>query len=214
MKIREIILDFTSLLDIFMLILFFFILFSHFEVEEAKETANQALDEAAAMSETLEGKLQEADDKIQQAEDKIQQAEDELALLDEINHGKAANLTALLELSQGTVIQSRLLMKDSGDSWTIQLKRLDDKTKNEIQLVELTEHDDLNQKLCMLLMNQNYQTDDRIPFLFLYDGTQIGSEAAYNTINTAFRQVRQTYPHFYCMQLDISDFGTLEENAT
>lgn len=200
MKIREIILDFTSLLDIFMLILFFFILFSHFEVEEARETANQALDEAAALSET--------------AEEKLQQAEDELALLEEVSHGKAVDMTALMEMSRGTVMQSRLMMDDSGDTWILDLKRLDDKTKKEISLGNLTEQDNLGQELGVILINQHYDTEDKIPFLFLYDGTQIGSEAACNAVNAAFREVRQTYPHFYCMQLDISDFGTLEEDAT
>ncbi len=42
MKVREIILDFTSLLDVVMIILFFFILFSSFDVETATEKANQA----------------------------------------------------------------------------------------------------------------------------------------------------------------------------
>ena len=206
MKIREIILDFTSLLDIFMLILFFFILFSHFEVEEAKETANQALEEAAAVSESLEGQFQ-------QAEEKLQQAEDELALLEEVSHGKAVDMTALMEISRGTMIQSRLTMNASGDSWELYLKRLDDKTKKEIPLASLTEQDNLSKELSVILINQHYDTEDKIPFLFLYDGTQIGSEAAYNAVNAAFREVRQTYPHFYCMQLDISDFGTLEEDA-
>ena len=183
-----------------MLILFFFILFSHFEVEEARETANQALDEAAALSET--------------AEEKLQQVEDELALLEEVSHGKAVDMTALMEMSRGTVMQSRLMMDDSGDTWILNLKRLDDKTKNEIQLGELTEQDDLSKELSVILINQHYDTEDKIPFLFLYDGTQIASEAACNAVNAAFREVRQTYPHFYCMQLDISDFGTLEEDAT
>ena len=205
MKIREIILDFTSLLDIFMLILFFFILFSHFEVEEAKETANQVLEEAAAVSESLEGQFQ-------QAEEKLQQVEDELALLEEVSHGKAVDMTALMEISRGTMIQSRLNMNASGDSWELSLKRLDDKTKKEISLASLTEQDNLSKELSVILINQHYDTEDKIPFLFLYDGTQIGSEAACNAVNAAFREVRQTYPHFYCMQLDISDFGTLEEN--
>ena len=44
MNKREIILDFTSLLDVIMIILFFFILFSHLETEDAKtalQTAEQ-----------------------------------------------------------------------------------------------------------------------------------------------------------------------------
>ena len=42
MKAREIILDFTSLLDVMMIILFFFIFFSKIDVDSATERANQA----------------------------------------------------------------------------------------------------------------------------------------------------------------------------
>ncbi|MBR1528631.1 MAG: hypothetical protein IJ642_04945 [Oscillospiraceae bacterium] len=193
MKIREIILDFTSLLDIFMLILFFFILFSHFEVEEAKETANQALNEAAALSET--------------AESIREQAEEELALLDEVNHGKAADLTALMELSRGTLMQSRLVMDESGEIWTLELKRMDDTTKQDISLGMIDDTQNISQEIILILQKQEYTNEDKIPFVFLYDGTEIGSETACNLISEAFREIRRTYPHFYCIQIDISDFG-------
>ena len=193
MKIREIILDFTSLLDIFMLILFFFILFSHFEVEEAKETASQAMNEAAAISET--------------AESIREQAEEELALLDEINHGKAVDLTALLEISRGTLMQSRLMMDASGDFWTLELKRMDDSTKQDIELGMIENTENLSQEIILILQKQAYIQEDKIPFLFLYDGTEIGSETACNFVSEAFREVRRTYPHFYCIEIDVSDFG-------
>ena len=193
MKIREIILDFTSLLDIFMLILFFFILFSHFEVEEAKETASQAMNEAAAISET--------------AESIREQAEEELALLDEINHGKAVDLTALLEISRGTLMQSRLMMDASGDFWTLELKRMDDSTKQDIELGMIENTENLSQEIILILQKQAYIQEDKIPFLFLYDGTEIGSETACSLVSEAFREVRQTYPHFYCIEIDVSDFG-------
>ena len=55
MKVREIILDFTSLLDVIMIILFFFILFSTFEIETATNEANQTKIE-------YEAKLEEAEE--------------------------------------------------------------------------------------------------------------------------------------------------------
>ena len=48
MNKREIILDFTSLLDVIMIILFFFILFSHLETEDAKLALEAAQQNAAA----------------------------------------------------------------------------------------------------------------------------------------------------------------------
>ena len=42
MKVREIILDFTSLLDVVMIILFFFVLYSSIDTENATEKAKAA----------------------------------------------------------------------------------------------------------------------------------------------------------------------------
>ena len=195
MKLREIILDFTSLLDVFMLILFFFILFSHFEVEEAKNTADQAMQDAAALSES--------------AEAMIEQAEEELSVLEEVSHGKAVDLTALMELSRGTLIQSKLIMEASGDFWTLEFRRKEEVSgqENQIAVLEQDAHQEISQKIIIILQKQGYEQEDKIPFLFFYDGTEIGSETAFNTIHEAFREVRRTYPHFYCIELDISDFG-------
>ena len=71
---KEAVLDFTSLLDIVLIILFFFILFSYMETGEAREKAEAAVSEAAAISETADRREAEAEYKIKEAENAKQQA--------------------------------------------------------------------------------------------------------------------------------------------
>ena len=200
MKLREIILDFTSLLDVFMLILFFFILFSHFEVEEAKSTVEQVQAEAQQMMSNAEAVLETA-------ESMLQQAEDELTLLYDVNHGKAVDMKALMQISRGTVMQSKLTMHEDGEAWTLEFRRKDEESKQEVQLAVLDNPETISQEIIGILQNQSFQPEDKIPFIFIYDGTEPGSETAFSIISTAFREVKITYPHFYDLELDISDFG-------
>lgn len=196
MKLREIILDFTSLLDVFMLILFFFILFSHFEVEEAQNSANQA-------QQAAEQAILDAEKSIESMQEQV---DEELALLEEANHLKAVNVQALMQFSQGTVIQSKLSMDESGESWTLEFRRKEDKTNEELQIAALHDTEINSPEIIRILENQNFQPEDKIPLIFIYDGTEAGSETAFNLISTAFQEVKTTYTHFYCLEVDISDF--------
>ena len=58
-KKKDLILDFTSLLDVVMLLLFFFILFSRFDVSRARTAADDAKAEAAAQIALAEAEARE-----------------------------------------------------------------------------------------------------------------------------------------------------------
>ena len=58
-KKKDLILDFTSLLDVVMLLLFFFILFSRFDVKNAQTAADDAKAEAAAQIALAEAEARE-----------------------------------------------------------------------------------------------------------------------------------------------------------
>ena len=53
-KTKDIIIDFTSLLDVTMIILFFFILFSFKETEQVKSQSNEAVERAETMMQEAE----------------------------------------------------------------------------------------------------------------------------------------------------------------
>ena len=68
---RQVILDFTSLLDVIMLILFFFVIFAQLDSDRAIESAENA--QAAA-----EERMAEADRMISEAESAYRQAEQKM----------------------------------------------------------------------------------------------------------------------------------------
>lgn len=199
MKFREIFLDFTSLLDVFMLILFYFILFSHFEVEEAKNSANEAKEQAQQTMLAAEA-LQET------AESMFSQAEEELSLVENVQSGNADNVKALLQISRGTAIQSKLTMNADGSAWTLELLRKQENSDEMLSLAVLNPQQCSGQEIMQILENQNYTTDSKIPFLLIYNGTETGSSQAFSAVIQAFEEVRRIYPHFYYMEIDISDF--------
>ena len=59
-KTKDIIIDFTSLLDVTMIILFFFILFSFKETEQVKSQSNEAVERAETMMQEAEKQQKEA----------------------------------------------------------------------------------------------------------------------------------------------------------
>ena len=102
MKIREIILDFTSLLDVIMIILFFFILNyrqeMHTRMEQAEQTAAQAV--AAA------------DAQMEEAQALNLEAEAALAAME--SSAQAANTRALLEFSKSENVNICLVPEAEG----------------------------------------------------------------------------------------------------
>ena len=75
MKLREIILDFTSLLDVVMIILFFFVLYTSFDVEDISEKAKAAETSYNEMIEENEKEQQEWREKASQEWERILSAE-------------------------------------------------------------------------------------------------------------------------------------------
>ena len=59
-KTKDIIIDFTFLLDVTMIILFFFILFSFKETEQVKSQSNEAVERAETMMQEAEKQQKEA----------------------------------------------------------------------------------------------------------------------------------------------------------
>ncbi|MDE6710747.1 MAG: hypothetical protein K2J76_09700, partial [Oscillospiraceae bacterium] len=98
---RKISLDFTSLLDITMIILFFFLINFKFSVDDIKAEANGQMEAAAAQSERLEADKQKLEE---EKEEWRKQADAELEKIREADEKAADNAAALLNFKNGAVI--------------------------------------------------------------------------------------------------------------
>lgn len=196
-KRREIILDFTSLLDVILIILFFFILFSHIETMDAKEAAQKAQEAAQAVAEEAETARLEAEAAREDAYDLLDRASD-------IEKGAAANIAGIDEFVRGQNLRFSLRMAKR--SWTLEIYAQD------VLLAEIEqdETDRMTDALSELLTAKGYAKDDALLCIFMYDGAQGGTAAAYREIQALFREMRQTYPYFYVTELDSSVYESGE----
>ena len=118
MKVREVILDFTSLLDVMMIILFFFILFSKIDVDTATENANKA---EASYNSMLEETEKEKLENQQEQEEWREKASQEWERLEQADENAAKNQEALSAYNEGRGISFNLHDVEKGDIWTLSI---------------------------------------------------------------------------------------------
>lgn len=185
---REIILDFTSLLDVVMVILFFFILFSHFETIEARKELEDA---KQAVAEEYSGKMEEADNRLAEAE----------RLLGEIGQAdvrKAENIDAISAFGKGENLKIRLKMTD--ESWKIVAY----KGEELLAVIENDEPDKMKKQLSRALAQARITIEDTILCDFIYNPEEAGTAAAYKQVNKLLALVKNEYLHFYYSEIDMS----------
>ena len=189
MRRREIFLDFTSLLDVVLIILFFFILFSHMEIVENKAFVEAQMEEAEAITER-------ANDKMQEAEAMVEQLEEELDRLRQSSSRRAENAEAMMEYDRGHNI--KMLLKQNEGAWCL----------NIVQKEELVEsiptNSDVAQGILLVLNDLGYEPADTIICEFIFDGSLGGTNAAHGATSDAIATVRKTYTNLYCSETDTS----------
>lgn len=124
MNKRQIILDFTSLLDVIMIILFFFILFARIETDNAKAVLDgdkAALEEQQAQLTEQQSQIELQQIQLQEDKEKyevlIQEEEDYLNELNSSESAAAMNVAGIHEFSQGTNLKINLNMNN--DNWRL-----------------------------------------------------------------------------------------------
>ncbi len=188
MKMREIILDFTSLLDVILIILFWFIIQYRTQMQEQVREA-QALSAAART---------EAQEREEAAQQQLSHADTVIAAYDDSRHG--ANSQALVQFGEGEHISLRLHMEKEG--W-----RLDVGCGDSI-LGSITDRNaqKIGQQVFALLEEAGFAEDATILCVFIFDSSQPGTRQAYAAVSEALRQIRLRDRYFYCTEEDLADF--------
>jgi 3-dehydroquinate dehydratase len=190
MKIREIILDFTSLLDVMLIILFFFVLYSSIDVENASEKAKAAEASYTEMQAENEKEQQEWREKAEQEWERILAADS----------NAAANQEALSAYNDGYGLAFNLHEVESGDVWTLSILS-GNKKLGEIKSDEKKE---LKNKLKECIKKAGYKTEDIIIATFTFDGSSYGTAKAVPFIENAVIEVQREYKGLYFTSINIS----------
>ena len=202
MNKREIILDFTSLLDVIMIILFFFIIFSHLETEDAKIALQAAQQNAIEREEKAEQKLEAADKLFEEAEQKEQQAAEKLNEAELAGERQGENVEGITEFSRNLNIRVKLKMISGSSKWSLLV------FKGEQQIVEIPNRDvsSMSQSFLNALSDIGCDKDDTLLCVYVYNAAQAGTASADRDIQKVFDEVKGQYQHFFYSELDTSLF--------
>ncbi len=190
MKLREIILDFTSLLDVIMIILFFFILFSTLEVENVTQSA-----EEARISYETQMEMQAEEQAVWR-----QQAEEEWERILQIDRNAAKNQQALVAYDQGRMLAFNLQDVESRNVWTLNILCGEDKLGS----VTAEDSEELVEKMAELLTKAGLQTEDVIISTLTYDGNSFGTAGAVPVIEDAIGEMQEMYSNLYFTTINVS----------
>ena len=190
MKVREIVLDFTSLLDVIMIILFWFILNYQTETTKIRE-------QAAAAEESARQAQITADAREEAAQERLQTAEDALEAMDTINERQASILKAMLEYRQGRSLNLTLVAKP-------QYWYLDVSIGDEEALGRIYSDDEkrLGLELNQMLSDAGFADDATIFCVLSFDSTEPGSRDAYSAVSRELRQIQLGNNQFSYTEID------------
>ncbi len=207
MKKREIFLDFTSLLDIIMILLFFFIMFSSMETDAAQEKARYAESNAIAISE-------EANKKINEAEQLKKEAEEALHSLKEENSNSASHLEGLNEFNKSENLNFVLDISEGNDNYNILLYKGGDELDCISDIIpNKRQNRDLNYmkskekqigELIITSLEENGFSDERTLICnFIYNSNINGTNSVYKIIYNSFdNYIKRKYNNLYVSYID------------
>lgn len=186
MKIREIILDFTSLLDVIMIILFFFVLYSTIDTDKI---TNQAK-EAEQNYNNLIVKQQEIND----------EAEKELERIKSADENAVANQKALNAFEKGEYYTISLDVLNNSDDWNLKIS-FSNKIIGEINSKDTN---DLKSSIKEILKTNGVDknSDDKYLCIFTFNGEQFGTAKAFSTVSYSLEEVQREYPNLYISNLN------------
>ena len=202
MKRNRISLDFTSLLDITMIILFWFMIKYRASAEEVQAKAQEQIDNIQSVSAQLEADRADFEAEKQEWS---QKADAEMKRIENADKSAAVNQKALEALNDNILLDIKLSTEKSGNKWKKTISVYNG--KNHIGDIEFekTSDTDITGEISSMLEAAGLQHDSTIIGIFIYDGDQYATALTVNDIIRSIRKVSEEYPQFYCASINISE---------
>lgn len=192
MKKRDVILDFTSLLDVTLIVIFFFVLFSHLDSQENKARTDEKVQE-------LKIAIREAEDREMEAEVLVKELENEITIVEEYNERWASNAQEMLEFNRSENV--KMILDMDAQSWSVRI------VKGNSVISTVSESDDIGVDLKKALLDAGYDGAQTIFCDLIFDGSLPGTASAYHKIKKGIDGVTKEYRYFYLSETDLSIGG-------
>ncbi|MDO5558947.1 MAG: biopolymer transporter ExbD [Oscillospiraceae bacterium] len=200
MNKRQLHLDFTSLLDVFMIILFFFVIFSKLETDDIKQDLDEQRSQIAAQSEQAEQKEDEAHELLNDAQKKNDSADIRLEEANQAADRSGENADAIMEFGESNNIKFSLQMSADTNDWCINVLNGQGRTDR----IEKSDVSSMTDSVISILRSCGYSEDDTVLLEFFYDATENGTTSAYKQINKMMTQLKKKYTHLFYSETDRS----------
>lgn len=189
MKKRDVILDFTSLLDVTLIVIFFFVLFSHLDGQANKIKTEQKVQE-----------LELAIEKIKEREAEIsrlsEQLNKEISIVRDYSGRHGSNLSELLDYNRSQ--NFKMILDMNVTDWSIRV--ID---KGEVIAI-IKNKDRVGENIKKALLNAGYDNSETIFCDFVFDGSLPGTASAYRKIKEGIEDVIKEYNYLYTSETDLS----------
>ena len=192
MKKRDVILDFTSLLDVTLIVIFFFVLFSHLDSQENKNRTDTKVQE-------LEIAIQNAEAREEEANELAKQLESEISIVKEYSDRQSSNVSEMLEFNRSENV--KIILDMNSDDWSVRV------IKGDSVISTVIGSDDIGVELKKALVDAGYDNTKTIFCDFVFDGSLPGTASAYRKVKKGIEDVSNEYKYFYSSETDLSIGG-------
>lgn len=189
MKRRDVILDFTSLLDVTLIVIFFFVIFSNLDSQ-----ANKARTDAKVQE--LESAVQQAENREANAKELEEQLQQEIETVKESNRRWGLNTSEILAFENSK--NAKVILDIEPGSWSARI------ICNGKLIETVRKGDSFNEKLKQALAEAGYTNNDTILCDFVFDGAESGSYSAYKMIDDGLKAAQDDYKYLYVSETDLS----------
>lgn len=204
MKKSEIILDFTSLLDVTMIILFFFIINYSAHTNDITRQAQEKIESAQALAaeaqEDIERTKAEREELERERTEQRELAQAEMERLYGASSHAASSLEAMRAFENEKSV--RIILKLGEDGWYIEVY-----SDREL-LRSIEKGTDIYTALKDTFTSAGFTRDDVFLVTFLYDSEMAWSHSARPAVEDALDRLRNDLPYLYCATVDTADVGS------
>ena len=187
MKKRDAILDFTSLLDVTLIVIFFFVLFSTLDAQANQKKVDDAVNQYNVATKEANDKAKEYDESIDIVK----------------NTTEVRNKKGVVDFNSGMNLKIIISLSDEEDEeqkkkWDVTLSRGKD------AIYKFKGEQDVSKEIIKFIQESGYDEKDTILCDLVMNMKKEGSNHAYVELQKSLDDVKNTYHHLYVSETDLS----------
>lgn len=184
--------------------MFFFILYSSFNVKESEARVEKERIEYEKKVDALEAEKKQLNDERIRMQAREEELSEEWARVRTLDENAVQNQQALIAFNNGAMLSFNLQKEDSSNEWELRAVRKETATDDESIVGVIHSEDDLFSAITSVFDKAGFAEDEVLIVTFTYNGDVIGTNRLYMEIMKAFREVQAIRKNLYLNAINTS----------